>query len=184
MADQIVAEDAVERLLHFMGEDVRREGLKDTPRRVARMYADLVQPGANPPVMTTFPTDQDDVKCDQMVVVDGMSFWSLCEHHMVPFYGVGHIAYLPRNKVVGLSKLARVLDHFARRLQVQERLTSQVADFLMETLDPVGVCVILQAEHLCMSMRGVRKAGHRTTTHAIRGKIDKTEVLSLVGLRS
>ncbi len=175
-----VSEDTIRKLLVELGEDPDRIGIKDTPKRVAKMWKELVRLDEPPPKMTCFPKDQDGVDCDNMVVVGDLDFWSLCEHHMVPFFGKVHIGYVPGDKVVGLSKFARVVNHFAYRLQVQERLTAQIADFLMEQLEPLGVCVMMTGEHMCMSMRGVRAHGHFTTTHAIRGDIDKREFLEIV----
>jgi len=173
-------EDTVRTLLGQIGEDPTRLGLVDTPRRVAKMWGELVTNSAEPPVLTTFPSNSDGVQCDQMVIVANIDFWSLCEHHMLPFIGKASVGYIPKDRIVGLSKVARAVHHFSRRLQVQERLGSQVADFLFEGLEPEGVCVMLSAEHLCMSMRGVRSPGHVTTTHAIRGNIDKEEFLNLL----
>jgi len=173
-------EALIARLLEELGEDTTRAGLVDTPARVARMWRNLVRMEDEPPGLTWFPKQEDGVDCDQMVVLSRIPFYSLCEHHMVPFFGQAHVGYLPHKKVVGLSKIARVVRYFAARLQVQERLTSQVAAFLHKELEPTGVCVLLEAEHLCMSMRGVQAPGHITVTHAIRGNIDKTELLDLV----
>lgn len=175
-----VSTDGVRALLHQLGEDPNRPGLLDTPRRVSNMWRELIKTDVKPPAMTTFPKDQDGVLCDNMVVVGNIDFWSLCEHHMLPFIGKCHVGYIPGDTVVGLSKFARVVEYFSRRLQVQERLTAQVAEFLMRELKPQGVCVLMTAEHLCMSMRGVRSPGHFTTTHAIRGDIDKNEFLEIV----
>lgn len=144
-------------------DDPHREGLQATPERVARMYAELLTP--QPFTFTTFDAEG----ADQMVVVRDIAFYTLCEHHLVPFYGTVTLAYIPAQKLAGLSKLARAVEYFARRLQTQERLTNQVADFLVERLEPLGVGVVLQAEHLCMAMRGVQKPGARTTTSALRG---------------
>jgi GTP cyclohydrolase IA len=158
------AEAAVAELLEALGIDVEDESLQRTPRRVARMYEELLT--APPFTATTFPNDGS---YDELVVLRDVPFHSLCEHHLLPFTGVAHIAYIPRDRIVGLSKLARVVELYARRLQVQERMTSQVADWLEEVLDPRGVGVVLEAEHLCMTVRGVRTPGARTTTSAVRG---------------
>jgi GTP cyclohydrolase IA len=158
------AADAVRRLLAALGQDVDSPHLQDTPRRVAAAYAELLTP--EPFTMTTFPNDGG---YDELVLVRDVPFRSLCEHHLLPFHGVAHIGYLPADRIVGLSKLARVVEHYARGLQVQERLTQQVADCLQQHLQPEGVAVVLEAEHSCMSLRGVRAAGTRTVTSALRG---------------
>jgi GTP cyclohydrolase IA len=158
------AADAVRRLLSALGQDVDSPHLQDTPRRVAAAYAELLTP--EPFTLTTFPNDAG---YDELVLVRDVPFRSLCEHHLLPFHGVAHIGYLPADRIVGLSKLARVAEHYARGLQVQERLTQQIADCLEEHLRPNGVAVVLEAEHSCMSVRGVRAAGARTVTSALRG---------------
>ena len=158
------AVDAVRRLLAALGQDVDSPHLQDTPRRVAAAYAELLTP--EPFTLTTFPNDGG---YDELVLVRDVPFRSLCEHHLLPFHGVAHIGYLPADRIVGLSKLARVVEHYARGLQVQERLTQQVADCLQQHLQPEGVAVVLEAEHSCMSLRGVRAAGTRTVTSALRG---------------
>ena len=163
------AEAAVRELLIAIGEDPDREGLHDTPARVARAYAELtsgLQMTAEDVLTTTF-----DLGHDEMVIVRDIELWSMCEHHLVPFTGVAHVGYIPAvsGKITGLSKLARLVDLYAKRPQVQERLTTQVADSLMEILEARGVIVVIEAEHLCMTMRGVRKAGARTITSAVRG---------------
>lgn len=167
--DHARAEAAVRELLHAMGEDPEREGLRETPARVARAYAELTQglhQTAHDVLTTTF-----DLGHDEMVLVRDIELWSMCEHHLVPFTGVAHVGYIPADsgKITGLSKLARLVDVYAKRPQVQERLTTQVADSLMEILEARGVIVVIEAEHLCMTMRGVRKAGARTITSAVRG---------------
>jgi len=149
-----------------MGADLVSESLADTPRRIAAMYAELLSPA--PFNATTFPNDGG---YDELVVAREIPFHSLCEHHMLPFVGVAHVAYLPGERVLGLSKLARVVDYFARSLQVQERLTTQVADWLQDELEPKGVGVVIEAEHLCMSLRGVQKVGAKTVTSALRGLV-------------
>jgi GTP cyclohydrolase I len=164
--DLAAAERAVGDLLVALGQDPEGEHLADTPGRVARSLAELLTP--RPFTATTFPNDEG---YDELVLARDIPFHSLCEHHLLPFTGVAHVAYLPAGRIVGLSKLARVVDHFARRLQVQERLTSQVADWLDDHLEPKGVGVVLEAEHLCMSLRGVQKAGARTVTSALRGLV-------------
>lgn len=167
--DHARAEAAIRELLFAIGEDPDREGLLDTPARVARAYAEVtsgLRMSAEDVLTTTF-----DIGHEEMVLVRDIEFWSMCEHHLVPFTGVAHVGYIPNvnGKITGLSKLARLVDVYARRPQVQERLTTQVADSLMEILDPRGVIVVMDAEHLCMTMRGVKKRGARTVTSAVRG---------------
>ncbi|WP_210649929.1 GTP cyclohydrolase I FolE [Nocardioides sp. SYSU D00065] len=167
--DHARAEAAVRELLAAMGEDPAREGLRETPARVARAYAELTQglrQTARDVLTTTF-----DLGHEEMVLVKDIELWSMCEHHLVPFTGVAHVGYIPAEsgKITGLSKLARLVDVYAKRPQVQERLTTQVADSLMEILEARGVIVVIEAEHLCMTMRGVKKAGARTITSAVRG---------------
>jgi len=162
-------ERAVKELLFAIGEDPTREGLEATPRRVASMYEELFAGLDEDPskhLTLTFAADHD-----EMVMVRDIPFASLCEHHLVPFMGKAHVAYIPGDdgRITGLSKLARLVDAYAKRLQVQERMTSQIADTLMETLAPRGALVVVEAEHLCMSMRGVRKPGTLTVTSALRG---------------
>ena len=163
------AEAAVRELLAAIGEDPQRDGLRETPARVARAYAELTAGLRQEPddvLTTTF-----DIGHDEMILVRDIELWSMCEHHLVPFTGVAHVGYIPAEsgKITGLSKLARLVDVYAKRPQVQERLTTQVADALMEILEARGVIVVIEAEHLCMTMRGVRKAGARTITSAVRG---------------
>ncbi|HEV2796048.1 MAG TPA: GTP cyclohydrolase I FolE [Nocardioides sp.] len=158
-----------------MGEDPGREGLRETPARVARASAELTQglrQTAHDVLTTTF-----DLGHDEMVLVRDIELWSMCEHHLVPFTGVAHVGYIPADpgKITGLSKLARLVDVYAKRPQVQERLTTQVADSLMEILEARGVIVVIEAEHLCMTMRGVKKAGARTITSAVRGSFLKNQ---------
>jgi GTP cyclohydrolase IA len=164
--DLDAAERAAADLLVALGADLEDEGLKDTPRRVARAYAELLTP--KPFSLTTFPNDEG---YDELVLARDIPFHSLCMHHMLPFHGVAHVAYLPGDRIIGLSKLARVVELFARDLQVQERLTRQVADWLQENLSPKGVGVVIEAEHLCMSLRGVQKPGSRTVTSALHGLV-------------
>jgi GTP cyclohydrolase I len=178
------AERAVRELLLAIGEDPERDGLRDTPARVARAYAELTSGLRMDPadvLTTTF-----DLGHDEMVLVRDIELWSMCEHHLVPFTGVAHVGYIPADsgKITGLSKLARLVDVYAKRPQVQERLTTQVADALMELLEPRGVIVVIEAEHLCMTMRGVRKAGARTITSAVRGMMHnaatRAEAMALI----
>jgi GTP cyclohydrolase I len=162
--DLPAAERAVTALLRALGRDPASAHLADTPRRVADAYAELLT--GRPFDLTTFPNDEG---YDELVLARDIPVQSLCEHHLLPFRGTAHVAYLPGDRILGLSKLARVVDLFARDLQVQERLTQQVADWLQAALAPRGVGVVIEAEHLCMSLRGVRAAGSRTTTSALRG---------------
>lgn len=162
------AEEAVARLLKALGENPGREGLKNTPKRVARMYSELLAGyQADPAAMINGALF--DVKYDEMVIVRDIEFYSLCEHHMLPFMGRVHVAYIPDGKVLGLSKIPRVVDMYARRLQVQERMTRQIADFVRDLLKPQGVAVVVEALHLCMMMRGVKKNDARMTTSAMHG---------------
>jgi GTP cyclohydrolase IA len=167
--DHARAEAAIRELLHAIGEDPDRDGLADTPARVARAYAEVtagLRQRAEDVLTTTF-----DIGHDELVLVRDIEFWSMCEHHLVPFTGVAHVGYIPSasGMITGLSKLARLVDVYSRRPQVQERLTTQVADSLMRILEPQGVIVVMEAEHLCMTMRGVKKRGARTVTSAVRG---------------
>ncbi len=168
MVDQKKIEQAVRLLLEGIGEDVTREGLIDTPARIARMYEEIykgMDEDAAVHLSKTFSVDNNEI-----VVVKDITFYSICEHHLMPFYGKAHIAYLPNGRVVGISKLARTVEVYARRPQIQEKLTAQIADAIMEHLAPQGVMVMLEAEHLCMTMRGVEKPGSRTVTMATRGR--------------
>ncbi|MFB9567437.1 GTP cyclohydrolase I FolE [Saccharopolyspora hordei] len=183
--DQERAENAVRELLLAAGEDPEREGLRDTPARVARAYRELFAG------LYTNPDEVLDKTFDEaheeLVLVRDIPVYSQCEHHLLPFHGIAHVGYIPneQGRVTGLSKLARLVDLYARRPQVQERLTSQVADALVRRLEPRGVIVVIEAEHLCMGMRGVRKAGSTTTTSAVRGLFrssasSRAEALSLI----
>ena len=183
--DQARAEAAVRELLAAIGEDPEREGLRDTPARVARAYAEVTSGMRMTPedvLTTTF-----DLGHEEMILVRDIELWSMCEHHLVPFTGVAHVGYIPAEsgKITGISKLARLVDVYAKRPQVQERLTTQVADALEAGLQPRGVIVVVEAEHLCMAMRGIRKPGTRTMTSAVRGifKSDprtRAEAMSLI----
>lgn len=153
-------------LLLALGADLESPGLRETPRRIAGAYAELLTP--LPFSATTFPNDEG---YDELVVVRGIPFQSLCMHHLLPFHGVAHVGYLPGERIIGLSKFGRVVDFFARDLQLQERLTTQVADWIDEQLAPRGIGVIIEATHLCMSLRGVQKAGSQTVTSALRGSV-------------
>jgi len=178
-------QQAVRMILEAIGEDPQRPGLKDTPARVARAYQELLGGMHQDPAeeISVF----FEVENDEMVLVKDIPFYSLCEHHLLPFFGKAHVAYIPRNgRITGLSKLARVVDVVARRPQVQERLTSQIADALTRRLEPRGVLVVMEAEHLCMTMRGIKKPGSITVTSAVRGIFrdnDKTraEAFALIG---
>ena len=187
MINQKKIEKAVKEILIAIGDDPNREGIKDTPKRVARMYAELFSGLHKDPAkeITIFKQEEH----EEMVMVKDIPFYSICEHHLIPFIGKAHVVYIPkRGRVTGLSKLVRVIEGYARRPQVQEKLTSQIADTLMERLNPHGVLVIIEAEHLYMSMRGVRKPGSLTITSAVRGVFRKNattraEALSLIGER-
>jgi GTP cyclohydrolase IA len=182
--DHARAQAAVRELLAAMGEDPDREGLRDTPARVARAYEEMsrgIRQRAGDVLTTTF-----DLGHDEMVLVRDIELWSMCEHHLVPFTGVAHVGYIPNEsgRITGLSKLARLVDVYSRRPQVQERLTTQVADSLMEILEARGCIVVIEAEHLCMTMRGVKKPGAKTITSAIRGVMHnaatRSEAMSLI----
>ena len=178
--DQAAAAEAVRALLVALGQDLQNESLVDTPARVAASFAELLAPREFD--LKTFPNDEG---YDELVVARDIPFSSLCEHHLLPFVGVAHVAYLPAQRILGLSKLARVVERQSRRLQVQERMTQQVADWLSEELSPRGVGVVLEAEHTCMSLRGARATGTRTITSALRGRLrddprTRSEFLSLV----
>ena len=182
--DQARAEAAVRELLRAVGEDPDRDGLLETPARVARAYAELfagLRQDAAEVLATTFSIDHE-----EMIIVRDIELFSTCEHHLLPFHGVAHVGYIPNESgvVTGLSKLARLVEVFARRPQVQERITTQVADALVEHLQARGVIVVIEAEHLCMTMRGVRKPGARTLTSAVRGQLrdpaTRSEAMSLL----
>jgi GTP cyclohydrolase I len=179
--DEDAAAEAVRALLVALGQDLGNSSLADTPQRVARAYAELLGPRSFD--LTTFDNDEG---YDELVVARDIPFSSLCEHHLLPFVGVAHVAYMPGERILGLSKLARVVERFSRRLQVQERLTKQIANWLDEQLSPRGVGVVIEAEHLCMSIRGVRAPGTKTVTSAVYGTVrddprTRAEFLSLVG---
>ncbi|MER5740852.1 GTP cyclohydrolase I FolE [Streptomyces sp. NPDC002262] len=182
--DEKRAENAVRELLIAVGEDPDREGLRETPARVARAYRELLSGMRQEPedvLTTTF-----DLGHDEMVLVKDIELVSFCEHHLLPFHGVAHVGYIPAEsgKITGLSKLARLVDVYARRPQVQERLTTQVADSLMRILEARGAIVVIEAEHMCMSVRGIRKPGAKTTTSAVRGQLrdatTRAEAMSLI----
>ncbi len=177
-------EEAVRLIIEAIGEDPNREGLLDTPKRVAKMYEEVFS-GINIDPKEYFATVFSEDH-EELVLVKDISFYSMCEHHLVPFFGKAHIAYIPRNgRVTGLSKLARAVEAVAKRPQLQERITSTIANSIMETLEPFGVMVIVEAEHMCMTMRGVKKPGSKTVTSAVRGIFlndvsARSEVLSLI----
>jgi len=179
---QARAEKAVRELLLALGEDPDREGLKETPARVARAMKENFEGLWQSPedvLTTTF-----DIGHEELVIVRDIEVFSHCEHHLTPFHGVAHVGYIPSGKITGLSKIARLVDMYSRRPQVQERLTTQIADAMVEILNPLGVIVIIDCEHLCMSMRGVKKSNSRTTTSAVRGVLQNTatraEAISLI----
>ena len=175
MINQDKIQEAVKLLLDGIGEDISREGLADTPERIARMYTEIFAGMEENPadhLSKVFTVDNN-----EMVLEKDIVFYSMCEHHMMPFYGKAHVAYVPDGKVVGLSKLARTVEVYARRLQIQEQMTSQIADAIMEHLSPQGVMVVVEAEHLCMTMRGVKKPGSQTVSIATRGVFADNEAL-------
>jgi GTP cyclohydrolase I len=181
--DLVAAERAVADLLVALGQDPRSEHLRDSPRRVAHAYAEMLT--ARPFNLTTFPNDEG---YDELVLAREIPFHSLCEHHLLPFTGVAHVGYIPGGRILGLSKLARVVELFARSLQVQERLTKQIADWLQEHLEPKGVGVVIEAEHSCMSLRGVQASGVLTVTSSLQGLLredarSRSEFLSLAAPR-
>lgn len=186
MIDQEKIRAAVIAMIQAIGDDPRREGLVDTPRRIAEMYADIFSG------MEENPEEHLKVGFEEghqeMVIAKDVAFYSMCEHHFLPFYGTAHVGYIPNGRVVGASKLSRVVDVLSRRPQLQERLTSQIADTIVKVLEPRGVAVILEAEHLCMTMRGIKKPGSKIVTSAMRGLFrqraaTRAEFLTLIGLR-
>ena len=182
--DLTAAELAAAGFLRALGMDTGTESLRDTPRRMAQAYAELLRP--SPFNLTTFPNDEG---YDELVLARAIPVSSVCEHHMLPFMGVAHVGYLPGERILGLSKLARVVGHFARRPQVQERMTKQIADWLTDQLQPRGVGVVIQAEHTCMTLRGVHAAGSTTMTSTMLGTLradgrSRAEFFTLAGLHS
>jgi GTP cyclohydrolase I len=176
-------EGVIKEFLLAIGEDPAREGLRDTPRRIAEMYQEILGGLAIDP--TEYLKVGFEVAHDEMVILRDVPFYSICEHHFLPFHGEAHVGYVPDGRVVGISKLARVVEAFARRPQIQEQLTSQIAEAIMDALQPDGVAVVIEAEHLCMTMRGVKKPGSRMVTSAMRGQfkrssVTRAEFLSLV----
>ena len=181
MMDKTKLEQAVKDLLSALGEDTAREGLVDTPSRVARMYEEILAGYNDNPAVhlsRTFVEEGSDV-----VIEKDIDFSSTCEHHLMPFFGKVHIAYIPDGKVVGLSKLARVVDVYAKRLQLQERMNNQIADAIMEHLSPKGVAVVVEGEHTCMTARGVKKVGSKTVTYAVRGYVPEFVLEKLMNNR-
>ncbi|MGB9673023.1 MAG: GTP cyclohydrolase I FolE [Anaerolineales bacterium] len=171
--DQPVIEEAVEKILKAVGEDPNREGLLKTPERVARMYEELLAGYRTDPIALVNGAVFE-VSYDEMVLVRDIEFYSLCEHHLLPFIGRAHVAYLPRGRIIGLSKIPRIVDMFAHRLQVQEKMTRQIAEFLDELLHPIGVAVVVEGLHLCATMRGVKKHDARMTTSSMLGYFRKS----------
>jgi len=168
-------EDGVKMILEGIGEDVCREGLVDTPKRVAKMYKEIflgMTQNAEEHLKKTFTVDNNELIIEKDIIL-----YSMCEHHLMPFYGKAHIAYIPKGKVVGISKLARTVEVFAKRPQIQEKLTCQIADAIMDNLNPLGVIVAIEAEHMCMTMRGVKKPGTKTFTIVSRGEFEKKQNL-------
>ena len=181
--DEARIEKAVREILSAVGEDLNRDGLKDTPARVARMYGELLAGMHDDP--NTHISRVFNENYDEIVLLRDIPFYSMCEHHLMPFIGSAHVAYLPSGKILGVSKLARIVDCFARRLQTQERLTYQIADCLMSNLKPLGVAVVLEAAHSCMTIRGIKKPGSVMVTSAVRGLFRKdprsrNEIMSLI----
>lgn len=175
MVNKEKVEEAVRLLLEGIGEDSDREGLRDTPARVARMYEEILSGMDDSPkthLSKTFTAENN-----EMVIEKDIPFYSTCEHHLMPFYGKAHIAYVPDGKVVGISKLARTVETYAKRLQIQEKMTAEIADAIMENLKPKGVAVLIEAEHMCMTMRGVKKPGSRTVTMVVKGIFKEDEGL-------
>ncbi len=183
MADKNVLAEAWRTIVGDLGYDLSNAHLTNTPERVGRFMADWHTLGKEPPVLTCFPNNP---RVDEMIAVGNLSFFSLCAHHGVPFYGTAAVGYVPGEKVLGLSKFARVVDHFAHRFQTQEQLTAEIADYLGKGLEPKGLAVVMKATHMCMSMRGVRKLGHMTTTSVMRGAlrdspVARAELFALLG---
>jgi GTP cyclohydrolase I len=181
--DEARIEKAVREILSAVGEDLNRDGLKDTPARVARMYGELLAGMRDDPDIHLSRVFNENY--DEIVLLRDIPFYSMCEHHLMPFIGSAHVAYLPSGKILGVSKLARIVECFARRLQTQERLTFQIADCLMSSLKPMGVAVVIEASHSCMTIRGIKKPGSVMVTSAVRGLFRKdprsrNEIMSLI----
>jgi GTP cyclohydrolase I len=182
--DAVRIKRAVSEIIAAIGEDETREGLSDTAQRIADMYAEIFE-GVNQDPLELLGVIFDPAGHKEMVILKDIPFFSMCEHHFLPFHGVAHVGYIPRDRLAGVSKIARVVEVLARRPQIQERLTSQIADIMMQGLDPIGVAVVINAEHLCMTMRGIKKPGSRMVTSANRGLLRKNpstraEFLSLI----
>lgn len=175
MVDQKKVEEAVKLMLEAIGEDTGREGLLETPNRIARMYGEIF--GGLDEDAAEHLSKRFHVENNEMVLEKDIVFYSMCEHHFMPFYGKAHVAYIPNGEVVGLSKLARTVEVFAKRPQIQEQMTAQIADAIMEHLHPQGVMVMLEAEHMCMTMRGIKKPGSKTVTIVTRGNFEESEAL-------
>lgn len=183
MSDQEAIEFAVKTILYAIGENPNREGLKETPKRVAKMYFEIFESvvKTDTEIMQEFAKffkddddgDDDVDKFGDMVIVKNIPFYSMCEHHLVPFFGKAHVGYIPKDKVIGISKIARLVDAISKRPQLQERITNLIAEILDELLDPIGVMVVLEAQHMCMTMRGIKKPGSVTVTSAARGAFKK-----------
>jgi GTP cyclohydrolase I len=183
--DREVIQESVRAILQAIGEDPRREGLIGTPRRIADMYEEIFWGLTQDPAAVLQVGFEEGHQ--EMVIIKDIPFYSMCEHHLLPFHGIAHVGYVPQGRVVGISKLARVVDILARRPQLQERLGSQIADVIMSTLEPVGVGVVIAAEHLCMTMRGIKKPGSKMVTSAMRGVFledykTRSEFLTLIGM--
>ena len=176
MIDNKKIERAIEEILEAIGEDKNREGLKETPQRVAKMFNEIFS-GYEEPADDLVKIFNEKYRSDEIIAVTDIPFCSMCEHHMMPFYGKAHLAYIPNGKVTGLSKLARTVEVYSRRPQIQERLTVQIADALERTLDPKGIMVMLEAEHTCMTMRGIKKPGSKTITTVTRGAFTEDKEL-------
>ena len=175
MIDEKKVQEGIRMILEGIGEDINRPGLIETPQRIANMYKEIyggLEEDASVHLSKTFPAINN-----ELVLEKDITFYSTCEHHLLPFYGKAHIAYIPDDRVVGLSKLARTVDVYARRPQIQEQMTAQIGDAIMTHLKPKGVMVILQAEHMCMTMRGIKKPGSQTVSIAVRGKFEEDEAL-------
>ena len=188
MIDNKKIEKAIEEILEAIGEDKNREGLKETPQRVAKMFNEIFS-GYEKTADDLIKIFNEKYRSDEIIAVTDIPLCSMCEHHMMPFYGKVSIAYLPKDeKIIGISKFSRIINYFSKRLQVQERLTKQISDFLYEKLDPFGIIVIIEAEHMCMTMRGVKKPGSKTITSAVRGIFEKdiaarAEAMSLITMK-
>lgn len=177
MVYQTIFREHIRDILEELGDNPGRDGLCETPRRVEKMFMEMTYGlRESPPYVTMFDSDG----MDQLVTILGIDYWSLCEHHLVPFYGQVHIGYIPGDKIVGLSKFGRIIDWISHRPHLQEAMTVQIAEFIMDKAKPQGVIVVVEGTHLCMEMRGVKKAGHKTVTSAIRGDVPKDEFFDIL----